>query len=147
MAVSAYPGKSNQLLIRAMKERRNKNQVDFYTREVSQSGSYDTARYHFATLPGMFAFLYYSGSLLVVFIGAALLTATVLAVEHTIRLITHNPFLAGQVGFYAAMLVIQMGAGGLAQPASALAFTVVVAMAIGAIARRLIFTQHSSRPR
>lgn len=145
MAVSAFPGKGHELLIRAAKERRDKNHVDIYTGEVSQSGFQDTSRYHFATLPGMFAFWYYSGSLWVVFICAAFLTATVIAVERTIHQTTANPFLAGQVGAYAAIVFVQMGAGGLAQPASALAFTVAIAWVLGVFVRRLSPTKHSRK--
>lgn len=135
MAVSAYPGKSNDLLIRAAKERRGKDNVDLYTGDVSQSGFQDTSKYHFATLPGMFAFWYYSGSLLVVFFGAAILTTIVIAVERGIGKVTHNPILAGQVGGYAAIMAVQLGAGGLPQPASVLAFTVVVALALGLLVK------------
>lgn len=142
MAVSSYPGKSIELLIRAAKERRDKDHVDFYTGEVSRSGSYDTSLYHFATPPGIFAFLYYSGSLLVVLLGAALMTAIVFFIECMLRRRTQNPFLAGQVGFYSIILAIQMGAGGLVQPVSALIFTVVVALVIGVFTLRLSLRKH-----
>ena len=135
MAVSAYPGKSKDLLVRAAKERRGKDNVDLYTGDVSQSGFQDTSKYHFATLPGMFAFWYYSGSLLVVFFGAAILTTIVIAVERAIRQVTQNPILAGQVGGYAAIMTVQLGAGGLLQPASVLAFTVAVALTLGLLVR------------
>lgn len=135
MAVSAYPGKSKDLLVRAAKERRGKDNVDLYTGDVSQSGFQDTSKYHFATLPGMFAFWYYSGSLLVVFFGATILTTIVIAVERAIRQVTQNPILAGQVGGYAAIMTVQLGAGGLLQPASVLAFTVAVALTLGLLVR------------
>lgn len=136
MAVSAYPGKSEDLLVRAAKERRGKDNVDLYTGDVSQSGFQDTSKYHFATLPGMFAFLYYSGSLLVVFFGVAVLTTIVIAVERAIRKVTQNPILAAQVGCYAVMvLCVQLGAGGLIQPASVLAFTVAAALTLGLLVR------------
>jgi hypothetical protein len=131
MAVSSYPGKSNDLLIRAAKERREMDNVDLYTGDVSLSGFQDTSKYQFATLPGMFAFLYYSGSFLVVFFGTAVLTSIVIAVEHGIRRVTQNPILAGQVGGYAAIMAVQLGGGGLVQPASVLAFTVAVALTLG----------------
>jgi hypothetical protein len=131
MAVSSYPGKSNDLLIRATKERREMDNVDLYTGDVSLSGFQDTSKYQFATLPGMFAFLYYSGSFLVVFFGTAVLTSIVIAVEHGIRRVTQNPILAGQVGGYAAIMAVQLGGGGLVQPASVLAFTVAVALTLG----------------
>lgn len=136
MAVGAYPGKSNDLLVRAAKERRGKDNVDLYTGDVSQSGFQDTSIYHFATLPGMFAFWYYSGSLLVVFFGAAILTTIVIAVERAIRQVTQNPILAAQVGGYAAIMTVQLGAGGLIQPASVLAFTVAVALTLGLLVRQ-----------
>ena len=135
MAVSSYPGKSNELLIRAAKERREMDNVDLYTGDVSQSGFQDTSKYQFATLPGMFAFFYYSGSLLVVFFGAAILTTIVIAVERAILTATQNPILAGQVGGYAAIMAVQLGGGGLGQPASVLVFTVAVALTLGFLVR------------
>ncbi|MFZ5575199.1 MAG: hypothetical protein ACOY5S_08345 [Pseudomonadota bacterium] len=136
MAVSAYPGKGKDLMIFAAKERRGKDHVDLYTGDVSQSGFQDTSKYHYATFPGVFAFFYYSGSLLIMFVGTVILTTVVIAVEHAIRQVTQNPILAAQVGSYAVMvLAVQLGAGGLIQPASVLAFTVAVALTLGLLVR------------
>jgi hypothetical protein len=130
MAVVAYPDKGMSFFKDAIGERRTKDKVDTYTGVISQAGAYDTSKYHFATIPGAFAFLYYSSSLSVVFLGALFLAAIVIASEHVVRVATNNVFVSSQVGFFTAMLFIQLGAGGLVQPASVLIFTLVCAILI-----------------
>lgn len=130
MAVVAYPDKGMSFFKNALGERRTKDKVDTYTGVVSQAGTYDTSKYHFATIPGAFAFLYYSSSLFVVFFGTAFLAAIVIGSEYLVRLATNNIFISSQVGFFTTMLVIQLGAGGLVQPASVLVFTLVCTILI-----------------
>jgi hypothetical protein len=135
MAVVSYPDKGMGFFQKSLGERRTKDNVDTYTGVVSQSGFYDTSKYHFATIPGAFAFLYYSSSLIIVFLGSMLLGAIVIASEWLIRQTTGNIFLSTQVGFFSAMLVIQLGAGGVVQPASILMFTLVCATVVGFMGR------------
>lgn len=130
MAVVAYPDKGTSLFNEMIAERRTKDKVDKYTSVISEAGVYDTSKYQFATIPGAFAFLYYSHSLVVVFFGAMFLAVIVMASEHMVRRITNNIFISSQVGFFTAMLFIQLGAGGIVQPASVLIFTLVCAILI-----------------
>jgi hypothetical protein len=135
MAVVSYPDKGMGFFKKSLMERRTKDNVDTYTGVVSQSGFYDTSKYHFATIPGAFAFLYYSSSLTIVFLGSMLLGAIVIATEWLIRQTTGNIFLSTQVGFFSAMLVLQLGAGGVVQPGSILIFTLVCATVVGFVGR------------
>lgn len=128
MAVVAYPDKGMSFFKDALGERRTKDKVDTFTGVISQAGAYDTSKYHFATIPGAFAFLYYSSSFLVVFLGALFLAAIVFASEHVVRAATSNIFVSSQVGFFTAMLFIQLGAAGPVQPASVLIFTLICAI-------------------
>ena len=143
MAVTGYPERSMAFFLGAAKERRDKDHVDTYTAKVSLNGTYDIKKYHFATIPGAVAFLYYSGSLWVVLIGAFLLSTIVLASEHIIGLISRNPFLSAQIGAYSAIVMIQMGGGGLSQPASVLLFSAAVAAALGGLTRRALMVRSS----
>lgn len=138
MAISAYPDKSTELFLRAANERRDLDHVDLYTREISSSVKFDTARYHYATLPGSFAFLYYSGSLFVVFLGTLFMTWAVLGAENWIKAASDNPFLAAQVGMYATTLMIQLGAGGLIQPASVLIFSIAFSLALSKLSSLVV---------
>lgn len=138
MAVVAYPDKGVGLFDKLLAERRAKDKVDTYTAVISQSGFYDTDKYQFATIPGVFAFLYYANSLVVVFFGSMVLGSIVIASERLVRWATGNIFVSTQVGFFSAMLVIQLGAGGVVQPGSVLIFTLVFASLAGFIGRHYI---------
>lgn len=135
MAVVAYPDKGIGFFQKLLTERRTKDKVDTYTGVISQSGFYDTSKYQFATIPGAFAFLYCANSLMIVFFGAMLLGSIVIASERLICKITNNIFLSTQVGFFSAMLVIQLGAGGVVQPGSVLVFTLMFAGVVGLMGR------------
>lgn len=138
MAVVAYPDKGMSFFKDALGERRTKDKVDTYTGVISEAGAYDTSKYHFATIPGAFAFLYYSSSLLVVFLGALILAAIVIGSEHVVRMATNNIFVSSQVGFFTAMLFIQLGAGGLVQPASVLVFTLICAILTSMVGKSVL---------
>lgn len=138
MAVVAYPDKGMSFFKDVLGERRTKDKVDTYTGVISQAGAYDTSKYHFATIPGAFAFLYYSSSLLVVFLGVLILAAIVIGSEHVVRMATNNIFVSSQVGFFTAMLFIQLGAGGLVQPASVLVFTLICAILTSMVGKSLL---------
>ena len=126
MAVTAWPGKSSATLAHAAVQRRDLDHVDFYTAQVAGGTPVDTARRHFASPPGLFAFLHLSGSLAVVFAGSLVASLVLALGERAVMRLSCNPFLAAQVGGYGAMVVMQAGAGGLIQPATSLAFTLAV---------------------
>jgi hypothetical protein len=131
MAVSSYPGKGMPLLLRVATERRQVNKADFYTAEVAQSGFTDerAKTYHYASVSGPIAFLFYSGSLWIVFIGMCMLTFLLMMCESMVARVTGNPLVCAIFGAYSAFLFVQMSSG-LAQPVSSLIFTL---SAIGAL--------------
>jgi len=80
MAVSSYPGRNMNLLFRALRENPAAGESAIY-QQISGSSYQTTSQYVFLTTPGAIAVLYYSGSLLVVFVGMGLLTALLIAFE------------------------------------------------------------------
>jgi hypothetical protein len=124
MAVSSYPDKGIPLLVRVATERRQVNKADFYTAEVAQSGFNDerAKTYHYASVSGPIAFLFYTGSLWIVFIGMCGLTFLLMMCEHMIAGLTRNPLVCAIFGAYGAFLFVQISSG-LAQPVSSLVFT------------------------
>ena len=109
MAVSSYPEKSSALFWEMLTEKREAGKVSAYQR-ISNSGYQSTdARYQFASLPGATAFLYYSGSMVVVMLGMATLVLIILIVERAIFALTQNPLVCSLFGMTAANTVAQFG--------------------------------------
>ncbi|MDP3192346.1 hypothetical protein [Rhodoferax sp.] len=110
MAVQSYPDKSVALLREGLMERYADGIVPMY-QHISKSiyTGMDPNQWKFGSLPGAPAFLYYSGSLLVVFLGMTMLTIFLFLFEFAIRWCTNNPFLASFYGFAAANTVAQFG--------------------------------------
>jgi hypothetical protein len=107
MALQSYPDKSVALLREGLMERYADGIVPMY-QHISKSiyTGMDPNQWKFGSLP---AFLYYSGSLLIVFLGMTMLTAFLHLFEIAIRWCTKNPFLASFYGFTAANTVAQFG--------------------------------------
>jgi hypothetical protein len=139
MAVSAYPNKSVSLFIKACSERRTKDKADLYTGEISKSGFTDakTVRYSYATMPGAIAFLYLSSSYSLVFIGMFFLTAVLILSEWLIFQVTNNPFLCSLAGMYMSSLINQLGAGGLIQPFTTYLTTMIFAIVLGLLMKKI----------
>lgn len=110
MALQSYPDKSVALLREGLMERYADGIVPMY-QHISKSiyTGMDPNQWKFGSLPGAPAFLYYSGSLLIVFLGMAMLTSFLNFIEFAIRRFTKNPFLASFYGFAAANSVAQFG--------------------------------------
>lgn len=109
MAVSSYPGNSGALFWEMLAEKREAGKVGAYQR-VSNSGYQSTdTRYQFASLPGATAFLYFSGSMVVVMLGMAALALIMLIVERAIFALTQNPLVCSLFGVTAANTVAQFG--------------------------------------
>jgi hypothetical protein len=106
-----------------------------YTREVALSPSTDTKTVMYATPPSIFAFWYYSGSLLVVFITVSILTMMLLFAEIVTMRVSNNPFLSAAVGMGVAIQLIHMGTGGLLIPAVIFATSLMFALLMGILAR------------
>tara|TARA_R110001632_G_scaffold60284_3_gene146337 strand:+ start:4753 stop:6462 length:1710 start_codon:yes stop_codon:yes gene_type:complete len=110
MAVVAYPDKNSKLIIDALKEKREIGKVTQY-QTISKSIYQwtDSEVWQFASLPGAVAFLYFSGSLLVVILGMTTFTFLILSVEDLVFIITGNPLLCSLLGMVIANFVAQFG--------------------------------------
>jgi hypothetical protein len=119
MATVAYPNKGNALLLEAAIQRRSYGTVDVYTKKISGSTftEENAKKYHFATLAGPIAFLYFSGSLIVVFLGMALISVLISAIEVLWLWLVRDRLLVAMSGLYLALIVLQLS-GGLIQSAA-----------------------------
>ncbi|MEI7482587.1 MAG: hypothetical protein WCK75_09590 [Elusimicrobiota bacterium] len=109
MAVAAYPIKGRDTFLKALMEKRELGKADFY-QSVCQSGVGDDLYFQVGSLPGFVAFLYYSGSLLVVFLGVLLLTLAIRLSEAGVGYLTGNPFMCSLWGLAAANTAAQLSA-------------------------------------
>lgn len=116
MATVAYPDKAGELFVEAATQRRSYGTVDVYTKKISGSkfSEENAKKYHFATLAGPIAFLYFSGSLLVVFGGMVLISALMSAIEILWLWLVRDRLLVAMSGLYLALLVLQLS-GSLVQ--------------------------------
>jgi hypothetical protein len=119
MATVAYPNKNNALLLEAAIQRRSYGTVDVYTKKISGSTftEENAKKYHFATLAGPIAFLYFSGSLFAVFFGMALIAVVISAIEVLWLWLARDRLLVAMSGLYLALIVLQLS-GGLMQSAA-----------------------------
>ncbi|WP_332778397.1 hypothetical protein [Polaromonas sp.] len=110
MAVQSYPEKNRDLLWQALNEKPEAGKPDIY-QTVSDSIylKSDGTKFRFATLPGAAAFLYYSGSLLIVLLGMVFFSLAVLVIEFVINALTANPILCSLYGAVIASNVAQFG--------------------------------------
>lgn len=105
MAVSAYHDKSPQLLVRGVLERPRDGETALYEKiapfpEVAQL----MPGVALSSIPGGVGFLYYSGSMLLVFFLALSLSLSLQAIEVVIYRLTANPLLCASAGFLMSML-------------------------------------------
>lgn len=104
LAVSAYSRTSIGLLREAMLENPNEGANSLYQR-IARSFYADSDRFTFLTLPGTIGVLAYSGSLMVVLLGAALIAAAAIGTEVAAARGTGNPFLLAVAGAAMANVV------------------------------------------
>lgn len=110
MVISSYPHKNIGLLKEATLEKAELGKVGMYQKIAnSHYVNMDTSRFMFATIPGPIAFFYYSGSLVVVFMGMLLFTLLLLLSEHVVVYLVKNVFLSALYGMYVANAVAQFG--------------------------------------
>jgi hypothetical protein len=116
MATVAYPKKSTALLVEAATQRRSYGTVDVYTRKISGSTftEENAKKYHYATLAGPIAFLYFSGSFGIVFAGMALLAVLMSAIELLWLWLARDRLVIAMSGLYLALIVLQLS-GSLVQ--------------------------------
>jgi len=111
MAVSAYPKKGIDLFKDGIMERREIGKDTLYI-EISRPvylGLVDKSKFQFSEIPGVMAFLYYTGRLWVVALGMVVLVLAVLGSERLVFKFTGNPLLSALWGGAAANAVAQMG--------------------------------------
>jgi hypothetical protein len=110
MATIAYPEKSWDLFTKAALQRRSYGTVDIYTKMISGSTftEENAKKYHFATLAGPIAFLYFSGSHMVVFLGMALISILMSAIELLWLWLVRDRLLVAMSGLYLALIVMQL---------------------------------------
>lgn len=110
MAVSAYPEKSNKLLLDAITEKRGIGTTTKY-QEIANSHYrwVDANIWQFASLPGAAAFFYFSGSLWVVMSGMAIFALVLQVSEQLIFRLTSNPLLCSMFGLTLANTITQFG--------------------------------------
>jgi hypothetical protein len=106
MAVSSYQGLSYDFFQRALTEEPSMGESALYQR---LAGSYRTTNsFVFLTTPGAIAVLYYSGSLPVVAIGMAIITALLISFEMAAARLLRNAFTVSIVAMSVANAIAQM---------------------------------------
>jgi hypothetical protein len=108
MAVQAWPDKGLVQLGAAIVERPGAGETQLYQRVAPfpKNGKMN-AGVVFSSIPGGVAFLYYSGSVLVVFVLTLLISLLLQVFEALIYRMTCDPLLCANTGFFMAMLFVQ----------------------------------------
>lgn len=108
MSVSTYSEKDYSLLVKTFFNKLKIGELDVYAK-MSQYEYNPASAYNFMCLPGIVAFLYYSNSLLFVFIMMALIGLLLVGADYLVHRFFLNPLLSSLVGFYLANSMAQFG--------------------------------------
>ncbi len=108
MAVVSYPEKEFRLLSDSLTKKAEVGVPDIYSK-ISNSYFWITDRFIFASIPGPIAFLYYSDSLLIVFVGMFLIVYLLQMLDFAVFYMFKNAFLSSFLGFYLANSFAQFG--------------------------------------
>lgn len=134
MAVSTYPELGGDLLRKAMVEPLVQNNLSLYAEVAPWSyrdGDKLRPNVGFISLPGGPAFLYYSGSLMVVFALTAMLVLALQFSEVFAYAVTQNPILCASVGWTIAVWFAHFGGTPRAQlPAVLFLFSVITLLGL-----------------
>ena len=110
MVAVGHPEKSLELFKELLFEKPSIGHVTAYQFiAMSHYAEMDANKYQFNSLPGVAGFLYLSGSLWVVFLGAGFLALILAASERLIQRVSENPFLCAMSGIWMANMVVQIG--------------------------------------
>jgi hypothetical protein len=110
MAVVSYPNKSIELFKEVAFEKRELGGVTKYQNIANSHYQWtDTDAWQFASLPGMAAFLFISGSKWVVLIGAFSFVFILQMAEMAVSKLTANPLLCSLLGITMANTIAQFG--------------------------------------
>ena len=108
MVVTAHDDRGMDLLAEAIKEAPYTGENAIYQRIARAEEVYDQRDdYTFLTLAGIVAIMGYSGSLLIVLTGAAVVTGLILTIEGVLWRFNPNPFLASVAGMGMAIELTQ----------------------------------------
>jgi hypothetical protein len=129
MATQSYPDRGLDLMRRAAFQRRGYGMVDIYTQTIARSDFTPerAKKYHNATIAGPMAFLYFSDSRLVVFVGTALLAMLMSVLELLWKSLVPDALVLAISGFYLALVVMQISTGILQAASGPLAVTILLA--------------------
>lgn len=130
MAVQAYPDKNIDTLLDSIESKRGGSQADIF-QKISQSIYEKMAyeKYNFRSLPGFIAYLYFSGSFAVVFLGSIVLISLVMFLELGILALTGNRLLVSLYSAELANNVAQFGG----EPRQTLHYLFILACGIGVV--------------
>lgn len=130
MAVSAYPLKGRETFFTGLQENGVGKKPTIYQYISNSSYRYtDSEVWKFATLPGLVAFLYFSGSKWVVFLGMLIGTLLLFLWERFIFGATRNPLMCSLLGFVLANNLAQFGVA----PRSSLHYFLMIVLGVFAI--------------
>lgn len=111
MAVLSYPNKGFNLFKCGLLENPATGQAGLLYEDIclSNYGKKHTEKFRFGSLPGVGAFLYFTGSVTMVMLGMSIFTLIIICCEHWVSALTFNPLLSSFVGAAMANIVVQFG--------------------------------------
>ena len=110
MAVVSYPDKGTGLFVDALTRKAEIGNIDIY-QYISNAHYKDmnNMKFSFATIPGVMAFLFYTGSFLFVFIGMFIISSLMVAIEYIVYNWLKCSLIAAIIGIYLANVVARFG--------------------------------------
>ncbi len=111
MSVASYPHLGWDLLHTAWNEKMDDKKHGFYDSEIAKSSYivYKLTTQHFITLPGIIAFLFYSGSLVFLTLMLSLICTVFITIELALKKYIGNPFLTALFAQSAAFKLLHFG--------------------------------------
>lgn len=107
MAISAYDGKGYRLFIDAVLEKRASEGPSIYQRIAPmERPSGFRKNVVISSIPGGVGFLYYTGSILFVFLGSFFIVSIIQALESLISGLTRNPLICSSISYLMATLFV-----------------------------------------
>lgn len=107
MAVGSYPHKNMELLTTSLFHKPRLGEVDIYQHISKSQYRQKTSNFIFGTLPGIIAFLFYSGYGFIVFLGMLFITFLMMCSEISVYYLTKNNFLCSIFGMSLAYTLEQ----------------------------------------
>lgn len=110
MSVVSYPNKNFKLFWGALTSSAEIGKIDIY--QYISNAHYvnmDTNKFSFATLPGLFAFLFYSGSGIFVLLGSFLFCLLMVSLEYLVHYLSKSALVSSIIGVSFASILSQIG--------------------------------------